>query len=244
MNVIGVIPARYKASRFEGKLLADLSGKPVIQHVWQKAKESKLLDDLMIACDDERILRAAKGFGAKAVLTSPDHVSGSDRIAEAVKDLDVRVVINIQGDEPLLAHSIIDDLARMMLDNPDVSVGTVVKKITAVEEIQNPNVVKVVIDKNQFALYFSRTAIPYNRENIDPKDIVYFKHLGIYAYRKEFLVRFKNLPVSLLEKTEKLEQLRILEAGYRIKTVETDVETIGIDTKEDLKRVEAKYRRA
>ena len=237
MNTIGVIPARYKASRFEGKLLADLAGRPVIQHVWEKAKQSKFLDDLIIACDDERILKAAKGFGAKAVLTSPDHISGSDRIAEAVRDLDVRVVVNIQGDEPLLAHSIIDDLARMMLKNEDVCVGTVIKRIASPEEIQNPNVVKVVIDKEHFALYFSRTAIPYNRENIDPKEITYFKHLGIYAYHKEFLLQFKDLPSSFLEKTEKLEQLRILEAGYRIKTVETAVDTIGIDTKEDLKRV-------
>jgi len=234
MKIIGIIPARYGSQRFEGKVLADLSGKPVLQHVWERAKQSKFLEDLIIACDDERVQKVAKDFGAKVVLTSKDHSSGSDRLTEVVAALDVQVVVNIQGDEPLIHYSMIDDLARALTLEPICPMATLIKRIDDEEELRNPNVVKVVIDKNKFALYFSRASIPFNRDNIPFKETVYFKHFGLYAYTKDFLFTFKSLPKSRLEKTEQLEQLRVLEAGYKIKTVETQRNTVGVDTKEDL----------
>ncbi len=238
MKIIGVIPARYAATRLPGKMLVNIAGKPLIQRVWENAKQSKLLDDLIIACDDERIKTRAEKFGAKAVLTSKDHTSGSDRIAEVVNPLDVDIIINIQGDEPLIHHTMISDLARLMLDDKNCPMGTVIKPLNNLEEIQNPNVVKAIIDKDKFAIYFSRSVIPYNRNKIPLTEIGYYKHLGIYAYRKEFLFTFKNLPKSRLEIAEQLEQLRAVEAGYKIKTVETKFDTISVDTPEDVLRVE------
>lgn len=233
MDVIGVIPARYKATRFEGKVLADLVGKPVIQHVYEIAKESNVLDDVIIATDDERILEAVKGFGGKAVLTSIGHQTGTDRLTEVVNPMDVKVVINIQADEPLLHHTMIDDLARIMLDNPNLSMATVVKEIEDKEDIMNPNVVKAVIDKNGFALYFSRSPIPFERGT---QSKMFYKHIGLYAYTKDFLFTFTNLPKSNLEKAESLEQLRALEHGFKIKTIETRFDTMGIDTPADLEK--------
>ena len=236
MNVIGVIPARFSSARFAGKVLADLGGKPVVQHVWENARKSKMLDDLIIATDDERVLKAAENFGAKAVYTSPDQPSGSDRLIEVVNPLDVKVVVNIQGDEPMVKSEMIDDLARAILDDKDVYMATLAKKIEDKNEINNPNVVKVVKDKNGFALYFSRSVIPYPRhETIS----MHYKHIGIYAYTKDFLFQFKNLPKSYLEMTEGLEQLRVLESGYKIKVIETKFDTIGIDTPEDLEKARA-----
>ena len=239
MKIIGVIPARYGSTRLEAKVLADLLGKPVLQHVWEGAKKAKLLDELVIACDDDRIKKTAQAFGASVVMTSTAHSSGTDRIIEAVSSLDVDVVINIQGDEPLVHHTMIDDLARMMIEDKSVVMGTVVKPIDNPKDLEDPNVVKAVIGKDRYALYFSRSAIPYNRSKMNIKEIGYYKHLGLYAYQKEFLLNFKHLPSSRLEKTEQLEQLRALEAGYKIKTVETKFETIAVDTKEDLEKVEA-----
>lgn len=244
MKVIGVIPARYGSTRLKAKVLADLLGKPVIQHVWERAGQSRRLDDLLIACDDERVLKKAKEFGAKAILTSKDHASGSDRIIEAVNGLEVDVVINIQGDEPLIHPTMIDDLARVMLEDSSCVMATVIKAIDNPKDIEDPNVVKVVIDENQNALYFSRSAIPYNREEIPIKAVRYYKHLGIYAYRKDFLMAFRHLPASYLEKAERLEQLRVLEAGYKIKTVKTKFDTIAVDTQADLKRVKAVLKKA
>lgn len=237
MKILGLIPARYGSQRFEGKVLADLLGKPVLQHVWERAKQSRLLDDLIIACDDERIEQKAKQFGAKVVLTSKDHPSGSDRLTEVVTSLEVQVVVNIQGDEPLIHYSMIDDLVRAMTLEPACPMATVIKRIEDKTELRNPNVVKVVIDKDKFALYFSRAAIPYNRDQIPLKQAAYYKHLGLYAYTKDFLFTFKSLSKSRLERMEQLEQLRVLEAGYKIKTVETQRNTIGIDTPEDLQKV-------
>ncbi|MBF0522648.1 MAG: 3-deoxy-manno-octulosonate cytidylyltransferase [Candidatus Omnitrophica bacterium] len=239
MKVIGVIPARWGSTRFEGKVLALIAGKPMIEHVWLRVKKSKILNDIIIACDDEKVLKTAVQFGAKAVLTSPNHPSGTDRIAEVVKDLDVDIVVNIQGDEPLIQHAVIDNLANALMSDQSAVMSTVIKRLEKQEELDNPNVVKAVIDEESNALYFSRAAIPYNRDKKDFKALTYYKHLGIYAYRKNFLLKLKDLPPSLLEKTEKLEQLRVLEAGYKIKAILTDLETIGVDTKEDLKLVEA-----
>ncbi|MFH1655373.1 MAG: 3-deoxy-manno-octulosonate cytidylyltransferase [Candidatus Omnitrophota bacterium] len=235
MEVIGIIPARYASTRFEGKVLANILGKPMIQHVWERAKGSKLLDDLIIACDDERVKKIAEEFGSKVVFTSKDHDSGTDRLTEIVQPMEVKVVINIQADEPLIHFTMIDDLARAVLEDPSIVMATLIKKIDNKDEIDNPNIVKVVIDKDNFALYFSRAAIPYQRQEDAQGD--YYKHIGIYAYTKDFLFTFKNLPESSLENTEKLEQLRALEAGFRIKTVQTDYETFGVDTLEDLEVV-------
>jgi len=239
MDVIGVIPARYSSKRFEGKVLADILGKPMIQHVWERAKQALLLDDLIIACDDERVASAATNFGAKVVFTAKAHPSGTDRIIEVVNPIDVKIVVNIQADEPLIQPVMIDSLAQTLLDNPLVSMATLVKKISESQEHNDPNVVKVVLDKNNFALYFSRAPIPYHAHNSEVKSPIVYKHIGLYAYTKDFLFTYKNLPVSNLEKTESLEQLRVLEEGFRIKAVETKYETLGVDTPEDLKKVKA-----
>ncbi len=244
MKVIGVIPARYGSTRFPAKVLANLLGKPMIQHVWEGAKKSKLLNDLIIACDDERVRDKAKSFGAKAVLTSPEHKSGSDRIIEAVSSLNFDIVINIQGDEPLVHPSMIDGLAKAMLDDKACVMATVIKPLDDLKEIEDPNVVKAIVDHKGYAIYFSRSVIPYNRDKADVKSIGYYKHLGLYAYRKEFLMNFKNLPASRLEKTEQLEQLRVIQAGYKIKTVETPYNTMAVDTADDLKRVEEYLKKA
>ena len=235
MKVIGVIPARWGSTRFEGKMLAELAGKPMIQHVWERASKSPLLDDCVIACDDERILDKAHQFGAQAFMTSSNHPSGTDRIAEVIQSLSCDIVVNIQGDEPLIDTTIINDLAKALINDNGAVMATAIKVIENQEDLNNPNVVKVVIDGQKNALYFSRATIPYDR---DKKDISCYKHLGIYAYRRDFLLKLKDLPTSFLEEAEKLEQLRVLEAGYKIKTVLTDVETIGVDMREDLKRVE------
>lgn len=237
MDVIGVIPARYSSTRFEAKVLADICGKPMIQHVWERAKLSKLLDDLIIACDDERIANIAKEFGASVVLTSKDHACGTDRIIEVVNPIDVNIVINIQGDEPLIHPMMIDTVAQALLDTPSVSVATIMKRIENLQEVGDGNVVKVVVDKNNFALYFSRAPIPFRAENSAVKSPAYYKHIGLYGYTKDFLFTYKNLPVSNLEQTEKLEQLRILHEGFRIKVIETKYDTVGVDTPEDLERV-------
>ncbi len=233
MDAIGVIPARYKSTRFEGKVLADLMGKPVIQHVYEAAKESTLLGDLIVATDDERIFKAVTEFGGKAVMTSAGHQTGTDRLTEVVNPIDVKIIVNIQGDEPLIHHTMINELIRTMLDDKSIPVATVIRKIDNREEIMDPNVVKTVIDKDNFALYFSRSPIPFER---DEQAKNYYKHLGLYAYTKDFLFTYTNLPKSELERVESLEQLRILEHGYKIKTIETQFDTVGIDTPEDLEK--------
>ena len=239
MKAIGVIPARWGATRFEGKVLADLLGKPVIQHVWENAKKAKTLDSLIVACDDERIIKVVEGFGGKALYTSPDQPSGTDRLAEVVNPLDVKIAVNIQGDEPLVKPIMIDNLVMALENEKEAQMATMIKRIEDSSELTNSNVVKAVIDKNGYALYFSRYAIPYNRtaETDEKKRPVYFKHIGLYAFTKDFLFIFRNLPKSSLENAEKLEQLRVLEYGYKIKTVETKFDTVGVDTPEDLHRV-------
>jgi 3-deoxy-manno-octulosonate cytidylyltransferase (CMP-KDO synthetase) len=237
MDVIGVIPARYSSSRFEGKVLADILGKPMIQHVWERAKQSLVLDDLIIACDDERVARVAQDFGAKVVMTAKGHISGTDRIIEVVNPIDVRIIINIQADEPLVHPRMINAVAQALLDDNKVSMATIMKNIEDERVINDPNVVKVVIDKNNFALYFSRSPIPFHAKETEIKLPIYFKHIGLYGYTKDFLFTYKNLPVSYLERVECLEQLRVLEEGFRIKVIETKYDTIGVDTPEDLEKV-------
>ena len=237
MDVIGVIPARYSSTRFDAKVLADICGKPMIQHVWERAKQAKMLDDLIIACDEEKVASVARDFGAKVVMTAKAHASGTDRIIEIVNPLDVKIIINIQGDEPLINPFMIDMLARALTEDDKLSMATICRRIDDPGQIQDPNVVKVVTDKDNFALYFSRAAIPHLADTSEVKDPVYYKHIGLYGYTKDFLFTFRNLPVSSLEKIEKLEQLRVLQSGYRIKVLETKFDTIGVDTPEDLERV-------
>lgn len=233
MDAIGIIPARYHSTRFEGKVLKDLLGKSVIQRVWDNARRASTLEDLIVATDDERIEAEVLRFGGKAVLTAKEHRSGTDRLREIVNPIDVKVVVNIQADEPFLHPSMVDDIVRPLLEDKGIDMATLKKLITDPEELTNPNVVKVVTDKNDYALYFSRSLIPYPRVK---KDAQFYKHIGLYAVTKDFLFNFTNLPLSNLEEIEGLEQLRALENGYRIKVVETQFDTIGIDTPEDLER--------
>jgi len=242
MDVIGVIPARFSSKRFEGKVIADILGKPMIQHVWERAKQARLLDDLIIACDDERVAAVASGFGAKVALTAKGHISGTDRICEVINPIDVKIVVNIQADEPLVDPMMIDTVAQALLDEPGVSMATIMKKIDDPALINDPNTVKVVVGKNNFALYFSRSPIPFHATNSEVKAPVYFKHIGLYAYTKDFLFTYKNLAPSDLEQTECLEQLRVLGEGIRIKVIETKHDTIGVDTPEDLEKVKAYLR--
>lgn len=236
MDVIGVIPARYGSVRFEGKVLADILGRPMIQHVWENARKAKTLNDLVVACDDERVYKTVQDFGARAVMTAKEHRSGTERIAEVIADMDVKIVVNIQADEPLIHPSMIDDVANFLLENPQAYVATIMKRIERGEEVPDANVVKVVFDRKGYALYFSRWPIPFVRDE-EPGMRVHYKHIGLYAYTKDFLFTYKNLPVSKLETFEKLEQLRILDNGYPIKVMETKHETFGVDTHEDLERV-------
>lgn len=232
MEVIGVIPARLGSTRLKAKVLADLCGKPVIQHVYERAKKARSLDQVIVACDDEKIIATVKAFGGNAVLTSKDHATGTDRLSEVVNDIDVKIVVNIQGDEPLVSPLTIDDLVSLMQKNPGIAMGTVVKKSISLEEFRSPDVVKAIVNKDWNVLYFSRSAVPKYLKEGD----FFYKHIGLYAFTKDFLFTFKKLPPSYLEKNERLEQLRALENGYRIAAVETKFETVGIDTAEDLER--------
>ncbi|MBD3246529.1 MAG: 3-deoxy-manno-octulosonate cytidylyltransferase [Candidatus Omnitrophica bacterium] len=235
-SVIGVIPARYRSTRLPFKLLREVAGKPLLQHTWENASQARMLDKLLIACDDERIEEAARDFGAEVVPTSVQHTSGTDRIAEAVRDIDTQIIINIQADEPMIQPFVINRLATEMRENRDLMMATVKKKIERKEEVYDPGVVKVVCGKDDFALYFSRYAVPYVRDG-QKLAHSFYKHVGIYAYTKDFLFTFKNLPPSQLEQAEKLEQLRALEAGFKIRVIETNCDCRGVDTEEDLAAV-------
>lgn len=237
MDCIGVIPARFSSTRFEGKVLADILGKPMIQHVYERAKQALCLDDLIIACDEEIVARACRKFKAKVAMTSKGHVCGTDRISEVVNPLDVKIIINIQADEPLIHPSMIDSVARALLEDDFISMATIMKKIEDEQELHDRHVVKVVTDKNNFALYFSRAVIPHRAQNSEIQSPAYYKHIGLYGYTKDFLFTYKNLPVSNLEKIEKLEQLRVLEEGFKIKVIETKFDSVGVDTPQDLEKV-------
>lgn len=237
-NVFGIIPARYASTRFPGKPLAEIQGKPMIQWVYERVQSSEVRD-LVVATDDERIADCVCGFGGKVVMTSSDHASGTDRCGEAAKAMhpnDNDVVINIQGDEPLISPKEIHLLASAFEDR-NVQIATLVNPFQDRKILENPNVVKVVKAKNGNVLYFSRLPIPYLRENATPPKN-YFRHIGIYAYRYEVLRQIVQLSTSELENSEKLEQLRWLENGYTIRALECDYQGIGVDTPEDLKNVE------
>ena len=227
----GIIPARYGATRFPGKPLVMIAGKPLIQRVYEQARKAKNLQRLIIATDDERIMSAARAFGADVKMTSPDHQSGTERVAEVAEGLDTPIIINIQGDEPLLQGQMIDDLVGVLQDD-SIPMATLASKVTELERIQNQDIVKVVADKNGKALYFSRSPLPFQSAD-------YFnQHIGIYGYQKEFLMQFHALPVSRLEACEKLEQLRALENGYTIKIISTPFQVLSVDTPEDIMAVE------
>jgi 3-deoxy-manno-octulosonate cytidylyltransferase (CMP-KDO synthetase) len=243
MKVIAVIPARYASTRFPGKILANQTGKYLIEHIYEQACKAGLVEKIIIATDNENVQKAARTFGAEAVMTNPRHQSGTDRIAEAVMDIDCDIVINIQGDEPEIPPENIDRTARLLLDNPKAQMATLASPLNGSDEIANPNIVKVVIDDNDYALYFSRASIPYDRDNKDnPKPENYLRHIGIYAYRKDFLTKLTKLPQSSLEKLEKLEQLRALQNGYNIKIGKTSHQSEGIDTPEQYAEFVKRYK--
>ncbi len=239
MKIIGVIPARYDSKRFPGKVLADVLGKPLIQRVYEQAKKAELLDDILVATDNQKIFKVVQNFGGKVIMTSSDCESGTDRLAEVARSLDGDIFLNIQGDEPLISPEVISQLARAMVEDSAIDIATVARKIGTQKELNNPNVVKVVIDNNGFALYFSRGQIPYVRDSSELKNVssVHYKHIGLYAYKRDFLLDFVQMEQGLLEKMEDLEQLRALENGYKIKVVITEHDSIGVDTREDLKKV-------
>lgn len=234
---LGIIPARWGSTRFPGKPLHQIAGKPLIRHVWERTQSCKLLDEVVVATDDQRIHDAACAFGAKAVMTSADHPTGTDRIAEAVAyNTDAAYVINIQGDEPLIEPGLIDQLASVLHEDPDISMATAANPILDDEAMNDPNVVKCVMTRNGEALYFSRSPIPYRRA--DSHDLVLYRHKGIYAYRRDFLEQFVQWPPSPLELAESLEQLRALENNARIKVLITDDESPGVDTIEQAQQIE------
>jgi 3-deoxy-manno-octulosonate cytidylyltransferase (CMP-KDO synthetase) len=240
-KVIAIIPARYESNRFRGKPLALIAGKPMIQHVAERARAVPLLSRVVVATDDERIARCVEGFGGEYVMTRKDHVSGSDRLAEAAEILKISlqdVVVNIQGDQPLFPSEVIYQVAQPLLDDPALPMSTLIYKIIRPEEIDDPNHVKTVFDRNFYALYFSRSPIPFQRNPDEKIKPTYYKHLGLYAYRKSFLQSFVALPEGEWERFEKLEQLRALEYGYKIKLVVTEHDSIEVDTPEELLRVE------
>ena len=241
--VIGVIPSRYASQRLPAKPLVDLCGKPMVQRVYEQAKKSRLLDHVVIATDDVRIEEVVRRFGGEVMLTSQDIASGSDRVAMVASHMAGDIFVNIQGDEPLIAPEMIDQGVQLLLDDASTLVGTLIKQISSQEELLKPNVVKVVHSNDGYAIYFSRSIIPYVRGEADERRWLerhtFYKHIGLYAFRRKFLLQYAQLPVSNLEKVEKLEQLRILEAGYKIKAGITIYDSIPIDTQEDVTHVVA-----
>jgi 3-deoxy-manno-octulosonate cytidylyltransferase (CMP-KDO synthetase) len=240
MKFIGIIPARYASTRFPGKPLAMLGGRTVIQRVYEQA--AAVLEEAYVATDDERIFKAVEEFGGRVIMTRQDHKSGTDRIEEAAEKIGTQadVIINIQGDEPFIQKSQIETL-KSLFENSETQIGTLGKKFESIEAATNPNSPKIVTDKNGFALYFSRSVIPYIRGKEQAEWLQHFpflKHLGLYAYRRDVLRQITQLPQSPLEMAESLEQLRWLENGYRIRVGLTDMETVGIDTPDDLRRAE------
>lgn len=236
---LGIIPSRYNSSRFPGKPLVMLEGISMIERVYRQAQKTKSLNKIIVATDDDRIYAHVKNFGGEVVMTSATHQSGTDRCAEVISGFDENsdVVVNIQGDEPFIQPEQVDLLCSCF-ENKQTCIATLVKKITDQKEINDPNIVKVVISKNMNALYFSRHPLPYNRNKIN--SLIYYKHIGIYAYKARTLKEIASLPVSHLEQAELLEQLRWLENGYTIKTIVTHLETISIDTPEDLEKLRLK----
>ncbi|HTS19378.1 MAG TPA: 3-deoxy-manno-octulosonate cytidylyltransferase [Verrucomicrobiae bacterium] len=244
VRTLGVIPARFGAQRFPGKPLAMIAGKPLIQRVYERASRAEQLDKVIVATEDTRILESVEAFGGDAMLTSPDCATGTDRVAEIARTYDCELVVNIQGDEPLMRPEMIDQLVDGMRSDPQCVMGTLARKLESPANLDNPNVVKVAIAQNGTALYFSRSRVPFVRDakTGDAQEWLrlarFYKHLGIYAYRREFLLKFVQLPQAELEQTEKLEQLRALENGFPVKVWITPHDSIGVDRPEDIELVE------
>jgi 3-deoxy-manno-octulosonate cytidylyltransferase (CMP-KDO synthetase) len=241
MKRVAFIPARYRSTRFEGKPLALIAGQPMIQHVYDRARSCQALDEVYVATDDTRIFDCVVGFGGKAIRTDERHRSGTDRIAEAADKVslaDYDIVVNIQSDQPIFQPTIITELIAPLIEDPALPMSTLMYRIKDERELHNTNHIKVVVDNNGNALYFSRLTIPYYRDR--DSRAFHYKHLGIYAYRKHFLMTFTKLRYGLLEDAEKLEQLRVLEHGYRIRVIETAFDSTEVDTPEDIKVVEEK----
>ncbi len=243
--IVAVIPARYGSTRFPGKSLAMIKDKPMIQWVYERTKRSKLVSTVIVATDDERIEQAVSSFGGEAMMTSRDHTTGTDRIAEVAGKYRCDIIVNVQGDEPLIQPEMIDQAIQPLLDDHTVPMSTLCKKILLHEEAFDPNVVKVVFDKQGFALYFSRAPIPWDRDGWAGKSSwnelsvtkPLYKHIGLYVYRKNFLLQYARMPQTVLETTEKLEQLRALEYGHKIKTVVTQYDSFGVDIPGDLSKI-------
>ncbi len=250
-NVVAVIPARYRSTRLEGKLLLEIDGKPLILHTLERAKKASNISRVIVATDDERILKVAQDSGSEAVLTSADHRSGSDRIAEVAERLPIRsIIVNVQGDEPLISPRTIEKAVDAILENELADIATTCESILDFRDVLNPNVVKVVCDSEGYALYFSRSPVPFPRaDNLEQESLekafegdpdlvsAYYKHTGLYVYRREFLLKYSKWEQSPLEKTERLEQLRVLENGGKIKVVEVSETSIGVDTRNDFEKV-------
>jgi len=227
----GIIPARYDSKRFQGKHLAVILGKSIIQRVYEQAQTANLLQRIIIATDDERIFQASQAFGAEVLMTSPLHNSGTERAAEIAEKINTPIIINIQGDEPLLRGKMIDDLV-IALQDETIPMATLAAKVKDLSLINEKNIVKAVLDKNGFALYFSRSPLPFQASDY------FWQHIGIYGYQRDFLLEFSQLSASRLETTEKLEQLRVLENGYKIKIIETSSPTLSVNTPQDIIRIE------
>jgi 3-deoxy-manno-octulosonate cytidylyltransferase (CMP-KDO synthetase) len=238
--IVGVIPARYSSTRLPGKPLIEIHGKPMIQHVWERSLRSKYIESVIVATDDNRIFNAVKKFGGEAVMTSRNHKSGTDRIGEAVRNIECDIVVNIQGDEPFIDPKNIDRAIELLLEDKKLNVSTLCFKINYRTEIYDYNVVKVVFDKDYNCLFFSRYPIPYNRNKKSQPD--HYKHIGLYVYRKKFLMELINMKQTKLEKAEKLEQLRILENGEKIRAVITKKDSVSIDIEQDLEKLLKKRR--
>ena len=238
MKIYGIIPARYGSTRLPAKALIDICGKTMIQRVYERARQSRALDRLIVATDDDRIYERVRGFGGEALKTSPDHASGTDRVAEAAKVLnaqDADLIVNIQGDQPLFEPGMVDEIVAPFRREPGLQMGALVYPVRSAEELANPSIVKVVVDRQGFALYFSRSPMPY----VIPAAPAprYYKHIGPYAYTMGFLIKFTRLERGELERAESLEQLRALENGYRIRIVETAFDSQEVDTPEDLEKI-------
>jgi len=249
-KVFAVIPARWASTRFPGKPLAPLMGRPMIQWVVERAGQAPSVSEVIVATDDERIVKAVQGFGGQAVMTSPDHPSGSDRIAEVVSERPCDVVVNIQGDEPLIPPENIEQVVQLLIDPDEPAVSSLMIAIDDYDEVFDPNIVKVVANEAGRALYFSRSPVPYPRDawqGRSEKEIrrepfpqrTFFRHIGLYAYRRDFLLEYTRMPPTPLEQKEKLEQLRILENGFSIQVGETDRVSMGVDHEDDLRKVES-----
>ena len=246
--ILGVIPARFASTRLMGKPLADIGGKPLIQHTYEGAIKSKLLNQLVIAVDDDQVAKTSKSFGAAVMMTPKDCKTGSDRIAFVAKEFPLAdIIVNIQGDEPFIEGMMIDQAIEPLLFDPDVNVSTLAKPINNIAELRSSSVVKVVFDYKNFALYFSRSAIPFVRDAKNDIEMLekadYFKHIGLYVFRKEYLIKFTQLEMTDLEKWESLEQLRMLENGFNIKIVETQYDSFSVDTPDDLEKARLIYSR-